>query len=113
MGQNNGGSKQHPSSTDLLRLLSDLTKSSDYTASDERRIQLTQRVKALLESLRENTELRNTVYSGTYGAGTCGDGAIITFNKLELLVLTSYSVPLLQGAWPRVDCWRWQKVCVT
>ena len=84
-----------PSSADLLMLLSDLTQSSDYTASSKSRLELTQRVKALLESMKENTELRHTVYSGTYGAGTCGDGAIITFNKLELLVLTSYSAHVL------------------
>lgn len=84
-----------PSSADLLMLLSDLTKSSDYTASLESRIKLTQRVKALLESMKEHTELRHTVYSGTYGAGTCGDGAIITFNRLELLALTSYSAQVL------------------
>lgn len=86
-----------PSSADLLMLLSDLTKSSDYTASSGSRVKLTQRVKALLEAMKENTELRHTVYSGTYGAGTCGDGAIITFNKLELLVLTSYSSHMLES----------------
>ncbi|WP_130909185.1 NEL-type E3 ubiquitin ligase domain-containing protein [Pseudomonas mucidolens] len=74
-----------PSSSDLLRLLNDLTWSADYTHSSESRIALTQRVRRLLLAISRSTELRAEVYRKAYGEGTCGDGAILMFNKLEVL----------------------------
>ncbi|NVZ18267.1 NEL-type E3 ubiquitin ligase domain-containing protein [Pseudomonas costantinii] len=78
--QNEGASPD-----DAFRVLADLSQSYAYTHSPSSRQTLTDRVWRLLDAMGESTELRDTVFHNTYAAGTCGDGAILTFIDMEIL----------------------------
>lgn len=73
---------------DVFRVLADLTKSADYLTGGKALKNLTERVWALLRGLSESTQLREKVFLNTYVAGTCGDGATLAFNNMELMHLT-------------------------
>ncbi|MCT7149578.1 NEL domain-containing protein, partial [Salmonella enterica subsp. enterica serovar Oranienburg] len=70
---------------DVFRVLADLTKSLEYTIAGNARKKLTFRVWNLLDGLSNSTELREKVFLNTHAAGTCGDGAILLFNNMELM----------------------------
>ncbi|WP_395608982.1 NEL-type E3 ubiquitin ligase domain-containing protein [Pseudomonas sp. B22129] len=69
---------------DAFRVIRDLTMAHDYIHSTATRKTLTARVWRLLQALAESHELRESVFLNTYVAGTCGDGAILTFIDMEL-----------------------------
>ena len=69
---------------DAFRVIRDLTLAHDYTRSTATRKTLTARVWRLLQAMAESHELRESIFLNTYVAGTCGDGAILTFIDMEL-----------------------------
>ena len=69
---------------DAFRVIGDLTKAGDYTHSTATRKTLTTRVWRLLQAMAESHELREDIFLNTYVAGTCGDGALLTFIDMEL-----------------------------
>ena len=69
---------------DAFRVIRDLTKAYDYTNRTSTRKALTARVWRLLQAMAESHELRENIFLHTYVAGTCGDGAILTFIDMEL-----------------------------
>ncbi|TFY88043.1 hypothetical protein DYL61_25080 [Pseudomonas nabeulensis] len=78
--------KQHEETSpdDAFRVLRDLTHSYAYTHNNTTRQALTDRVWRLLDAMGKSTELRNNVFLNTYVAGTCGDGALLTFIDMEI-----------------------------
>lgn len=72
-----------PSPDDAFRVLRDLTQAYAYTHATARPA-LTERVWKLLEAMGNSTELRNEIFLNTYLAGTCGDGALLTFIDMEI-----------------------------
>lgn len=75
-------------SDDVFSVLADLTQSLDYRQGGQIKKNLSLRVWRLLNALGDSTELRETVFLNTYAAGTCGDGAILTFSNMELMYRT-------------------------
>lgn len=73
---------------DVFSVLADLTQSLDYRQGGQIKKNLSLRVWRLLNALGDSTELRETVFLNTYAAGTCGDGAILTFSNMELMYRT-------------------------
>lgn len=72
------------SADDVFRVLRDLPKTYAYGASQETREALTDRVWTLLQAMGESAELRKNVCLNTYGAGSCGDSALLAFTNMEL-----------------------------
>ncbi|MCD7038353.1 hypothetical protein LRQ11_01710 [Pseudomonas sp. MAFF 311095] len=70
---------------DTFRVLRDLTQSYDYRQGGRIRAGLTQRVWTLLIAMGNSNHLCETIFLNTYAAGTCGDGAILTFSNMELM----------------------------
>lgn len=73
-----------PSPEDVFRVLGDLTQAYAYIKSDSSRQALTGRVWRLLDAMGDSTELRDRICLNTYVAGTCGDGALLTFINMEI-----------------------------
>ncbi|MBP1128010.1 MULTISPECIES: NEL-type E3 ubiquitin ligase domain-containing protein [Pseudomonas] len=69
---------------DVFQVLRDLPETFAYKASTDARQALTTRVWTLLQAMGDSTELRNNVCLNTYGAGTCGDSALLAFTNMEL-----------------------------
>lgn len=69
---------------DVFRVLRDLTNARDYKHSTATRSNLTARVWRVLQAMAESHELRQHIFLHTYVAGTCGDGALLTFIDMEL-----------------------------
>ena len=74
---------EEPSPDDAFRVLRDLTQAYAYSNTSARPA-LTERVWKLLEAMGNSTQLRNEVFLNTYLAGTCGDGALLTFIDMEI-----------------------------
>ncbi|MGY2292518.1 NEL-type E3 ubiquitin ligase domain-containing protein [Pseudomonas sp. SDO528_S397] len=73
-----------PSPDDVFRVLRDLTKAHAFTRDLASRQALTDRVWRLLDAMGQSTQLRHNVFLNTYVAGTCGDGALLTFIDMEI-----------------------------
>lgn len=69
---------------DAFRVLADLTSTYAYTHSQQTRETLTARVWVLLDAMGQSAQLRNNVFLNTYGAGDCGDSALLAFTNMEL-----------------------------
>lgn len=69
---------------DVFRVLRDLTNARDYKHSTTTRSHLTARVWRVLQAMAESHEMRQHIFLHTYVAGTCGDGALLTFIDMEL-----------------------------
>lgn len=69
---------------DVFAVLRELRKTFAYGYSEASKQALTTRVWTLLKAMGESTELRNNVCLNTYGAGTCGDSALLAFTNMEL-----------------------------
>ncbi|MEZ0544236.1 NEL-type E3 ubiquitin ligase domain-containing protein [Pseudomonas sp. Env-37] len=74
---------EEPRPDDAFRVFRDLTSAYAYR-NTHLRPALTKRVWKLMEAMGDSTELRNEIFLNTYLAGTCGDGALLTFIDMEI-----------------------------
>ncbi|WP_397451754.1 NEL-type E3 ubiquitin ligase domain-containing protein [Pseudomonas sp. NA-150] len=89
-----GDLQVEPRSGDFFHVLDDLTQSADYRNN---RLVLTRRVWSVIDEVSTSAALRDELFSMTEHPETCGDGAAILFNNMEVQVLVFKAMKGMQA----------------